>query len=210
MQIAFGIFRGGSTFDWVFEWFLCKINFYFWNLPFWEFLLKDFFPFFFADFQQSVKNVNQRIKTKRTLKTSNSKVIASSLLLVLVLSAICDVTGESFDGTFSAFFAHWTPTRRNARKIASRRIIDTPESEKMLQLCLTFVWKFPSQVKIRRGKKFACEWKLKIYQTTKIVAFVFRPSTESFKNAFTLSTRHSRQFFSFNFFTVKIVDWKHF
>jgi len=46
----------------------------------------------FSDFQQSVKNVNQQFRVKRTLKTSNSKVIASCLLLVLVLSAICDVT----------------------------------------------------------------------------------------------------------------------
>jgi len=46
----------------------------------------------FLELQQSVKNVNQQFKVKRSLKTSNSKVIASSLLLVLVLSAICDVT----------------------------------------------------------------------------------------------------------------------
>ncbi|CRK88573.1 CLUMA_CG002353, isoform A [Clunio marinus] len=45
-----------------------------------------------SDFEQSVKNVNQQLRDKRTLKTSNSKVIASSLLLVLLISAICDVT----------------------------------------------------------------------------------------------------------------------
>jgi hypothetical protein len=61
-------------------------------------------PFFFllfsiSDFQQSVKNVNQQFRVRRTLKSSNSQVIASSLLIVLVLSAICDVTGES-----SSFF----------------------------------------------------------------------------------------------------------
>jgi hypothetical protein len=65
-------------------------------------LLKRFFSFL-SDSQQCVKNVNQQQpKVKRTLKTSNSKVIASSLLLVLVLSAICDVTGESSSAIFSA------------------------------------------------------------------------------------------------------------
>lgn len=61
-----------------------------------NFIKNIFLLFFLPDFQQSVKNVNRQCKVRRTLKTSNSKVIASSLLLVLVLSAICDVTGESF------------------------------------------------------------------------------------------------------------------
>lgn len=71
--------------------------------------------FLISDFQQCVKNVNQQFKVRPTLKTSNSKVIASSLLLVLVLSAICDVTGELIVPSREKCYPRFDSHRRAAR-----------------------------------------------------------------------------------------------
>lgn len=38
----------------------------------------------------------KNVKIQKTLNTSSSKVLSSSLLIVLILSAICDVTGKNF------------------------------------------------------------------------------------------------------------------
>lgn len=157
--ISCGIFGGGSDFDWVFE-----LEFYakrFWYFPFWRFLWELFF-FIFSDSQQCVKNVNHQPKVKRTLKTSNSKVIASSLLLVLVLSAICDVTGESSRSKLS----NWLKPHNELdiyqpqkyKKSSTKRIIDTTNKQKKVphKKC---VWllsgNFLLQVKIRAAEKIS-------------------------------------------------------
>lgn len=98
-------------------WVLCKIRYL------WELLLS------FSDTQQCFKNVNHRPKVKRTLKTSNSKVIASSLLLVIVLSAICDVTGE-LSCSHSSTFASENRNTINSPRRDEARIIDTARKRK--------------------------------------------------------------------------------
>ena len=62
---------------------------HFWS--FMEFLINKknfFFLFPFTDFKKN-------LRIQKTLNTSSSKVFTSSLLIVLIFSAICDVTGKS-------------------------------------------------------------------------------------------------------------------
>jgi hypothetical protein len=136
-------------------------------------LLNELFLFFpFADSQQCVENGNQQPKVKRTLNTSNSKVIASFLLLVLVLSAICDVTGESSDlflinqhqQTLNLTFgkrAKKNPKGKNKNFDDEKDSLTLPKRKNVSDFCLEMFFFSAEKFKFRADgegkKKFACE-----------------------------------------------------